>query len=204
MCLDLHTTAVNEKLFLWPCVGIAKQFFAFEKSGRIITAENSCVGVNSKKVVILVRCYSNVDKTQLWTYDQEASSLNDNKWKHFCNILNVWHLRLQQQWVIHRESGLCVQNNGRAVILGNCNATDRRSQWAFLPTANVTKKESWIFVVCYHQLFSSRPQNGFESDWNHKPKLWILEMCREQIMLKSSVRCQRPTQNSFQMNHEYD
>lgn len=79
MCLDIDSTALNGKLFLWSCHGSGgNQFFAFEKSGLIVTVEEICVGVNSQKGVILVRC-SDIDKTQLWSYDEEVSPTNNHQ-----------------------------------------------------------------------------------------------------------------------------
>lgn len=72
-CLDIDSTALNGKLRLWPCHGYGgNQFFAFEKSGLIVTVEEICVGVNAKKEVILVRCEGDVDLTKLWLYDKEV------------------------------------------------------------------------------------------------------------------------------------
>lgn len=68
MCLDIDSTAIDGKLILWPCHGFGgKQFFAFEKSGQIVTVEEHCVGINRLNEVILVHC-SNADETQRWTF----------------------------------------------------------------------------------------------------------------------------------------
>lgn len=76
MCLDIDSTGMHRTLRLWPCHGSGendywKQFFAFQESGLIVTAEEICVGVNEHKQVILVHCTDD-DKTKLWTYDKEV------------------------------------------------------------------------------------------------------------------------------------
>lgn len=76
LCLDIDSTALNGKLRLWPCHGSGgNQFFAFEKSGLIVTVEEICVGVNAKKEVILVHC-TDGDKTKLWSYDNKVGCAN--------------------------------------------------------------------------------------------------------------------------------
>lgn len=72
MCLDIDSTALYGKLRLWPCHGSGgNQFFAFEKSGLIVTVEEICVGVNDKKEVILVNCTGG-EKSKLWDYDEKV------------------------------------------------------------------------------------------------------------------------------------
>lgn len=72
MCLDIDSTAIGRELKLWPCHGGGRQFFAFAKSGQIVTVEEHCVGINHLNVVILVHC-SDTDKTQQWTLIPKVS-----------------------------------------------------------------------------------------------------------------------------------
>ncbi|XP_031629385.1 polypeptide N-acetylgalactosaminyltransferase 13-like [Contarinia nasturtii] len=117
-CLDIYTTSLNNVLKLFPCHGVgSNQFFAFAKSGHIVTRENICVGIKNK-TVILVRCEE--DKTQLWDFNQ------------------------MKQWIVHRESGLCMRNNEYDVIIGNCNSTDIHTKWIF--------KSTWL----HHKLPSEK------------------------------------------------
>lgn len=73
LCLDIDTTAIDGILRLYPCHGYGgQQFFAFEKSGQIVSVEEHCVGINHSNDVVLVHC-SNTDKTQRWTFNQKVS-----------------------------------------------------------------------------------------------------------------------------------
>lgn len=72
MCLDIDSRAIDRQLMLWPCHRYGGgQFFAFEKSGQVVTVEEHCVGINHLKEVILVHC-SDTDKTQQWTLNQKV------------------------------------------------------------------------------------------------------------------------------------
>lgn len=67
-CLDIFTTALRGKLIVYGCHGSGgNQFFAYAKSGQIITTEDLCVGINDEKTVILVQC-SDGEESQLWDF----------------------------------------------------------------------------------------------------------------------------------------
>lgn len=133
MCLD--TGASSQQLTLYWSHGYGgNQFLALSKSGQLVDVEEHCVGINQKRDVILLPC-SDTDKTQLWTYNVEVSAMEVFilfiKKKIKRNIL--WKF-LQRKWMMHRDTGLCMQNNETAVILGTCNSTDSRCRWTFKST----------------------------------------------------------------------
>lgn len=76
-CLDIYTTRLKDPLATFACHGMGgNQFFAFAKSGQIITAEELCVGVSDdESSVTLVSC-SEHDSSQLWEYDDEVNTIN--------------------------------------------------------------------------------------------------------------------------------
>ncbi|XP_031629463.1 polypeptide N-acetylgalactosaminyltransferase 5-like isoform X2 [Contarinia nasturtii] len=104
-CLDLYKAREKEQLALFGCHHSgANQFFAFEKNGQIITAEELCVGVSDDKIsVILVECSQH--PTQLWSYEKK------------------------NQWIIHIETGLCLKNEMSKAVLANCEKSDKDINW---------------------------------------------------------------------------
>lgn len=67
----------REQLGLYEChEGAGNQFFAFAKSGEIITTfEEDCVGAKDKQVV-KVNCAKD-DKSQLWSYNEKVLIRNE-------------------------------------------------------------------------------------------------------------------------------
>lgn len=125
-CLDVATGNLNDRLILYSCHGGgSNQFFAFAKSGQIITAGQHCVGIKDK-TVIKVQC-SEDDKSQLWNYNSEVSQSNELTLENCLKL--VYITPLQKKWIVHRESGSCMRNNETEIILGTCNQTDTQSQW---------------------------------------------------------------------------
>lgn len=73
--MDVFTTALLGKVIVYPChLGGGNQFFAFEKSGLIISAEELCLGINNNKSVILVKCKQE-DKLQYWDFNKNVCTL---------------------------------------------------------------------------------------------------------------------------------
>lgn len=78
-CLDIYKARLNDQLATFGCHKFGgNQFFAFAKSGQIITVEELCVGIsNDKTLVVLVEC-SEQDPSQLWEYDKNVSAIYKN------------------------------------------------------------------------------------------------------------------------------
>lgn len=74
-CLDIYTAKTNGEFSTFGCHGMGgNQFFAFAKSGQIVTAEDLCVGISIKhKTTTLVECDDH-DRAQLWKYDDRVST----------------------------------------------------------------------------------------------------------------------------------
>ncbi|XP_031629645.1 polypeptide N-acetylgalactosaminyltransferase 13-like [Contarinia nasturtii] len=105
-CLDAYTMKISQALIPYTCHGDGgAQFFAFTVHGQIITYRESCVGVYRKSVV-LVSCNED-DKYQLWNYDKE------------------------EQWLVHRESGLCMKKTQTEIVLNTCYQSDIHMKWEF-------------------------------------------------------------------------
>lgn len=70
-CIDALSRGWNDQLGLFGCHdGGGFQFFAFSKSGQIITYDDEhCVATNDRKVTT-ADCSN--DKSQLWTYDAKV------------------------------------------------------------------------------------------------------------------------------------
>lgn len=74
-CLDVYKANSNGGFSTFGCHGMGgNQFFAFAESGQIVSAEDLCVGISIKrKTISLVGCSAH-DRSQIWKYDDKASS----------------------------------------------------------------------------------------------------------------------------------
>lgn len=88
------------------------QFFAFAKSGQIITAEELCVGVSDdESSVTLVSC-SEHDSYQLWKYEVNVNSLFGFK----CEYLNLFHFFIEQVAYSHKNRPLHVERHVKSFL----------------------------------------------------------------------------------------
>lgn len=73
-CLDLYKARLNQQLATFGCHKWGgTQFFAYAKTGQIVTSEELCIGTSENEhLVVLVEC-SEQDPAQLWTYDKNVS-----------------------------------------------------------------------------------------------------------------------------------
>lgn len=73
-CLDIYKTGAKSEFSTFGCHGMGgNQFFAFAENGQIVSAEDLCVGISTKrKTINMIEC-SDRDRSQLWRYDDRVS-----------------------------------------------------------------------------------------------------------------------------------
>lgn len=138
-CLDGSDSTLFAKIITYKCHGFAgNQFFAFATSGQIVHAEEVCVG-HRNETVVFVEC-SEQQKSQLWDYNSEVKIFENKQTKlNYFVLTFLYHFKIpQNQWIVHRETKLCMQNNKNMILLRTCNLTDSRFQWKYKSTWNGT------------------------------------------------------------------
>ncbi|XP_031639107.1 polypeptide N-acetylgalactosaminyltransferase 1-like [Contarinia nasturtii] len=111
-CLDAYTKEISQALIPYTCHNQGgAQFFAITAHGQIMTYKETCVGVaTDKKTLVLVSCRED-DKSQLWDFKKE------------------------EQWIVHRESNLCIRKNHTEIVLDTCNQFVSELKWELIPPA---------------------------------------------------------------------
>ncbi|KAJ6649656.1 Polypeptide N-acetylgalactosaminyltransferase 5, partial [Pseudolycoriella hygida] len=113
LCFDIHPGNIGSPLSLRACHQYGgNQLLFLTKDEMIITRRSYCVGVNKKKGTIMsVGC--TFQDSHWWTYNSET------------------------KWLVHTESGKCMQAVKDAIVLGQCGTNDDTLSWDLIYTNSI-------------------------------------------------------------------
>lgn len=73
-----------------------------------------------------------------------TASRTELKCIYFTNFYYSFFFFLQEQWIIHKQTSLCMRNNQTDIILSDCDSADARFKW------KLKFKKKWFFFFFYY------------------------------------------------------